>query len=51
MSGGNTGGFVANESFSKDSQGTLEYQGLNYELIPQQNGNFSTMQSCENEVF
>ena len=51
MAGGNTGGFVANESFSKDSQVTLDYQGLNYELIPQQNGNFSTMQSCENEVF
>ena len=51
MAGGNTGGFVANESFSKDSQVTLDYQGLNYELIPQQNGNFSTMQSSENEVF
>ena len=42
---------VANESFSKDSQVTLDYQGLNYELIPQQNGNFSTMQSSENEIF
>ena len=51
MAGGYTGGFVANESFSKDSEVSLNYQGLEYELIPQQNGNFSTQQSDENEVF
>lgn len=51
MAGGNIGGFVANESFSKDSQVSLNYQGLEYDLIPQQNGNFSTQQSSENEIF
>lgn len=51
MSGGYTGGFVANESFSKDNAVTLDYQGLNYELIPQQNGNFNTEQSNETEIF
>lgn len=51
MAGGQIGGFVANESYSKDSQVTLNYQGLNYELIPQANGNFSTQQSDESEMF
>lgn len=51
MSGGQVGGFVANESYSKDSAVSLDYQGLNYELIPQPNGNFSTQQSDESEMF
>lgn len=51
MKGGYTGGFVAKESFSKDSEVSLNYQDLEYELIPQQNGNFSTQQSDESEVF
>ena len=51
MAGGQTGGFVANESYSKDSEVTLNYQGLNYELIPQANGNFSTQQSDASEMF
>ena len=51
MAGGYTGGFIANESFSKDNAVTLDYQGLNYELIPQHNGNFNTEQSSETEMF
>lgn|SRR5574344_219806 len=51
MSNGSQGGFVANESYSKNSPVTLNYQGLSYELIPQQNGNFSTQQSDASEVF
>ena len=51
MPGGLTGGFVANESYSKDSPVSLNYQGLSYELIPQPNGNFSTQQSSANEIF
>lgn len=51
MPGGLTGGFVANESYSKDSPVDLNYQGLTYELIPQPNGNFSTQQSSANEIF
>lgn len=51
MPGGLRGGFVANESYSKDSPVDLEYQGLTYELIPQPNGNFSTKQSSASEIF
>lgn len=51
MPGGLTGGFVANESYSKDSPVSLNYQGLTYELIPQPNGNFSTQQSNAQEMF
>ena len=51
MAGGQVGGFVANESYSKDSAVTLNYQGLEYELIPQANGNFSTQQSKASEMF
>lgn len=51
MTGGYVGGFVANESYSKDSSVALNYQGVNYDLIPQQNGNFSTMQSNASEIF
>ena len=49
--GGYVGGFVANESYSKDSPVALNYQGVSYELIPQQDGNFSTKQSNEAEIF
>jgi len=51
MPGGLKGGFVANESYSKDSPVDLNFQGLTYELIPQPNGNFSTQQSNANEIF
>ena len=51
MPGGLTGGFVANESYSKDSPVDLNYEGLTYELIPQPNGNFSTQQSSASEIF
>ena len=51
MPNGEKGGFVANESYSKDSPVTLDYQILTYELIPQRNGNFSTQQSSASEVF
>lgn len=51
MAGGYTGGFITNESFSKDNAVTLDYQGLNYELIPQRNGNFNTELSSETEMF
>ena len=51
MPNGENGGFVANESYSKDSPVTLDYQILTYELIPQRNGNFSTQQSNASEVF
>lgn len=48
---GYVGRFVANESFSKDTSVTLTYQGVNYELIAQPNGNFSTKQSSASEIF
>lgn len=51
MPNGLKGGFVANESYSKDSPVNIEYQSLEYELIPQPNGNFSTQQSSANEIF
>ena len=51
MPGGLRGGFVANESYSKDSPVSLNYEGLTYELIPQPNGNFSTQQSSASEIF
>ena len=51
MAGGYTGGFVTNETFSKDNAVTLDYQGLNYELILQPNGNFNTEQSNREEMF
>lgn len=51
MPNGQDGGFVANESYSKDEPVSLNYQGLEYELIPQPNGNFSTVQSNASEVF
>lgn len=51
MPNGELGGFVANESYSKDDVVTLDYEGLEYSLIPQQNGNFSTRQSSASEIF
>ena len=51
MPNGLKGGFVANESYSKDSPVTLNYQELTYELIPQSNGNFNTQQSSASEIF
>ena len=51
MPNGLEGGFVANESFSKDSPVSLSYEGLTYELILQPNGNFSTQQSSASEIF
>lgn len=51
MPNGLQGGFVANESYSKDYPVSLEYQSLTYELIPQPNGNFSTAQSSADEMF
>ena len=51
MPNGEKGGFVANESYSKDSSVSLDYQILTYELIPQRNGNFSTQQSSASEIF
>lgn len=51
MTGGYVGGFEANESYSKDSPVALNHQGVSYELIPQQNGNFSTIQSNASEIF
>lgn len=51
MPNGQTGGFVANESHSKDDPVTLNYQSVEYELIPQPNGNFNTKQSNADEMF
>lgn len=51
MAHGQTGGFVANESYSKDTPISLYNQELTYELIPQSNGNFSTQQSSSSEIF
>lgn len=51
MSGGVVGGFVQNESFSKDYPQNLEMCELSYELIQQVNGNFETKPSDPNELF
>lgn len=48
---GYQGGFVYQETFSKDAPIDLDGQRLEYELILQQNGNFQTKGSSENEVF
>jgi len=45
------GGFVANESYSKDDEISLYNQVVSYDLIPQVNGNFSTQQSNASEIF
>lgn len=51
MSGGIKGGFLRDEIFSKDNPQYLDGQILTYELILQQNGNFSTKPSSESEMF
>jgi len=45
------GGFVSSESITKDSRTYISNQILTYELIMQQNGNFSTQSSSKNEAF
>jgi hypothetical protein len=45
------GGFIEDESFSKDTPQQLTNQVLSYELILQSNGNFSTKPSNKNEAF
>lgn len=45
------GGFITNEHFGKDSPQNLRNNILTYELILQQNGNFSTQASSKNEAF
>lgn len=45
------GGFVSMESFSKDDPVSLNHNALQYELILQPNGNFSTKPSNPSEVF
>ena len=45
------GGFVADEQFSKDSPQTLNNSILEYELILQERGNFSTKPSNSDEAF
>lgn len=45
------GGFITNEHFGKDSPQNLYNNILTYELILQQNGNFSTQPSSKNEAF
>lgn len=44
------GGFISNETFGKDSPQSLSNNILEYELILQQNGNFSTKPSSANEA-
>ncbi len=53
MSGGVKGGFLSEESFSKDGESMyLDYgQGVTYTLTRQVNGNFSTSYSSESEMF
>ena len=46
-----TGGFVSREDFSKAELLYLNSQSLTYELILQENGNFSTDPSSESEAF
>lgn len=45
------GGFVSNESVTKDNYISLYNQIMTYELILQQQGNFSTKPSSKNEAF
>jgi hypothetical protein len=52
MKGGEMkGGFVTNESFGKDDPQHLSNNILTYELILQENGNFSTRPSNPDEAF
>jgi hypothetical protein len=51
MKGGKIkGGFIANEDFGKDNPQTLSNNILEYQLILQQNGNFSTKPSNPEEA-
>lgn len=45
------GGFIESENFGKDNPQTLNNEILEYELILQQNGNFSTRPSDSEEAF
>jgi hypothetical protein len=45
------GGFISEEHFSKDNPQTLNNNILEYELILQQSGNFSTKPSSQEEAF
>jgi len=45
------GGFISNEDFGKDTPQSLSNNILEYELILQKNGNFSTRPSDVNEAF
>lgn len=45
------GGFIANEHFGKDIPQSLSNSILEYELILQPNGNFSTLSSNSDEAF
>jgi hypothetical protein len=45
------GGFITNESYSKDQPQRLDNAELSYELVLQQNGNFSTKPSDSDEAF
>lgn len=52
MKGGEIkGGFITNEDFGKDEPQSLYNNVLEYELILQQNGNFSTRPSNPEEAF
>ncbi len=44
------GGFIAEESFGKDTPQAIQDASLTYELIPQPNGNFSTRISDADEA-
>lgn len=46
-----TGGFVSDESFSKDSPQFLSGQTLQYTLVLQENGNFSALEAEQEEAF
>ena len=50
-SGEMRGGFITDESFGKDDPQYISNQILTYELILQQNGNFSTRPSNQEEAF
>lgn len=53
MKNGVKGGFLEDEIYSKDGSPALlqDNEVLSFELIPVQNGNFSTSQSNEGEIF
>ena len=53
MKNGVKGGFLEDEAYSKDGSPTLlqDHAVLSFELTPVQNGNFSTSQSNEGEIF